>query len=162
MTKRIEINNTTQAHEGTHKPGRRRHLISKSKNAPKLKRLNDGLIQGLDESNFLESLPQEIVVNILTKLRHSDLKHSLLVSKFISEAALVARKTHFLFSTPSTKPVFSRSLELSDSEVPKAPKASRQMRTKQQKARKFRCDGRRLSSVFLLLLNSPEIDDYCA
>lgn len=62
MAKGIGNDNAADALEGTHKPGRRRNLISKSKNPPKLKQLNQGLIQGLDESNYLESLPQEIVV----------------------------------------------------------------------------------------------------
>ncbi|XP_020573437.1 F-box protein SKIP27-like [Phalaenopsis equestris] len=144
----IENDNGTKSLVGICKPGRRRHWC---RNAPNLKRFNEGLIHGVEVSSFLESLPQDIVVNILTKLRHGDLKHSLLVSKFISEAALVARKTHFLYTTPATKPAFSRNLELSDSEISRAPKALEQMRAKKQKAKRFQCNGRRLSSIFALL-----------
>ncbi|KAK8961755.1 F-box protein [Platanthera guangdongensis] len=156
MTKKIELRGTAQAHEGSNKAGRSDRLMSKSINSPVLNRLNDELIRGFDESNVLESLPQEIVVHILTKLRHCDLKHTLLVSKLINEAAIVARESHFLFSTPSKKPVFRSGSELTDSEAPNAPKASKQRRARQQRARGARINDKRLRSLRVVLFGSPE------
>ncbi|KAK8943149.1 F-box protein [Platanthera zijinensis] len=155
MTKKIELRGTAQAHEGSNKAGRSDRLVSKSLNSPVLNRLNDELIRGFDESNVLESLPQEIV-HILTKLRHCDLKHTLLVSKLINEAAIVARESHFLFSTPSKKPVFRSGSELTDSEAPNAPKASKQRRASQQRGRGARINDKRLRSLRVVLFGSPE------
>ncbi|ONK74625.1 uncharacterized protein A4U43_C03F8420 [Asparagus officinalis] len=60
------------------------------------------------ELNRLESLPQDLLVRILCKVTHEDLKQLLLVSKCVNEAALTARNFHFAYTTPRTKPVFRK------------------------------------------------------
>lgn len=82
-------------------------------------------LQGL---NRLESLPQDLLVQVLCKVTHADLKQLLLVSKYVNEATLIAKELHFAYSTPRTKPVFRKDDDLGldddleDSrEVPNAP-----------------------------------------
>lgn len=59
---------------------------------------------------------------------------------------LIAKRLHFAFSTPSSKPVFSRH-EISD-EAPNAPM--------QQRVAKSRLDGGKVSSVAIALFRSLE------
>ncbi|KAG0483891.1 hypothetical protein HPP92_011975 [Vanilla planifolia] len=107
---------------------------------------NDGPIQGGEESTVLDLLPPEVLVNILSKVQHSDLQHLLLVSKFVKEAAEVARETHFLYSTPLPKPAFNCGLDPSDSDVKGSP-----ITLKQRWAFRSRLQESRLSSLCIKL-----------
>lgn len=82
----------------------------------------------LEGTNRLVSLPQDLLVKILCKVTHEDLKHLILVSKPVNEATLIAKGQHFAYSTPRMKPVFRKAddLDLDDDlidsrEVPNAP-----------------------------------------
>ncbi|WVZ66344.1 hypothetical protein U9M48_015581 [Paspalum notatum var. saurae] len=79
-----------------------------------------------DAGSLLESLPQDVLIKILCKVNHSDLRPLLQVSKPINEATIVARETHFKFATPSAKSVF-RDGECGEDEDdgPGAPKQHR-------------------------------------
>lgn len=81
-----------------------------------------------DEVNRLELLPQDLLVKILCKTTHEDLKKLILVSKSINEVALMAKVEHFAYTTPRMKAVFRKDndLEVEDNlvdstEVPNAP-----------------------------------------
>lgn len=146
---------------GTSFLGRKRILISNNWDSSNLTSPSSGPLQKrsgtrscMERSNHLESLPQDVLVKILCKMNHSDLKRLLLVSKFVHGATLIAKETHFAFSTPSSKPVFMRETRMGDidlevsEEAPNAPK--------QQRVAKSRLDGRKLSSIAVALFTSPE------
>lgn len=84
-----------------------------------------------DEKSSLESLPQDVLVRVLCGVNHDDLKSLYCVSNSIKEAAMVAKKLHFEYSTPRKTVGFrsvadiEESSELSDIEAPNAPKQSR-------------------------------------
>ncbi|KAJ8458205.1 hypothetical protein OPV22_031131 [Ensete ventricosum] len=101
-------------------------------------------VSSMERLNRLEALPQDILVKILCKVDHSDLKQLVLVSKTVNGATLVAKRLHFAFSTPSSKPVFRRH-EISE-EAPNAPM--------QQRVAKSRLDGVKVSSVAVALFRS--------
>ncbi|WOL04875.1 hypothetical protein Cni_G13597 [Canna indica] len=103
----------------------------------------------MPKSNRLEALPQDILVKVLCKVDHSDLKQLLLVSKLVNGATLTARELHFAFSTPSSKSMFKREMNVADGE--EAPDAPRQRRIA-----KSRLDGSKLSSIVVALFRSPE------
>lgn len=53
--------------------------------------------------NRLELLPQDVLIHVLCGVNHSNLKHVIFVSKAIHDAALIAKESHFDFSTPNSK-----------------------------------------------------------
>ncbi|KAL8460165.1 hypothetical protein ACS0TY_031900 [Phlomoides rotata] len=73
----------------------------------------------------LEDLPQEILIKILCGVEHDDLKKLLFVSKSIKEATLVAKESHFAFSTPKKTVGFQKFDFFNDSIEIEAPKQSR-------------------------------------
>uniref|UniRef100_A0A0A9D0B2 F-box domain-containing protein n=1 Tax=Arundo donax TaxID=35708 RepID=A0A0A9D0B2_ARUDO len=77
-----------------------------------------------DAVSLLESLPQDVLIKVLCKVNHSDLRQLLLVSKPVSEATIVARELHFAFATPSAKAVFRDDLG-EEEETPWAPRQHR-------------------------------------
>lgn len=89
-----------------------------------------------DAVGLLESLPQDVLVKVLCKVNHSDLRQLLLVSKPVSEATVVARELHFAFATPSSKAAFRGEEE---EEGPGAPKQHRVARS--------RVRGKNLASI---------------
>ncbi|KAF7015253.1 unnamed protein product [Triticum aestivum] len=91
---------------------------------------------------LLESLPQDVLVKVLCKVNHSDLRQLLLVSKPVSEATVVAKELHFAFATPSKA---SADAEEED-DGPGAPKQHRVARS--------RCRGMNLASVAVNLSES--------
>ncbi|KAJ8484261.1 hypothetical protein OPV22_016746 [Ensete ventricosum] len=101
--------------------------------------------------NRLEALPLDILVKILSQVDHSDLKQLLLVSKTVNGATLIARESHFVFSTPISKSRFKKQSNTIDSdlgiiineEAPHAPN--------QQRVARSRLDGVQLSSVAVAL-----------
>lgn len=80
------------------------------------------------EKSALEDLPQEILIRILCGVEHDDLKRLFFVSKAIREATLIAKQSHFAYSTPR-KTVGFKSMEMFDElvevEAPNAPKQCR-------------------------------------
>ncbi|KAJ4801589.1 F-box protein [Rhynchospora pubera] len=80
--------------------------------------------------NMLESLPKDMLVKVLCKVDSSDLGQLLLVSKTVNEAALIARKIHHLYSTP-TKRTF-KWLDASNNyeDAPNAPMQHRVARSR--------------------------------
>ncbi|XP_066400204.1 F-box protein At1g61340-like [Miscanthus floridulus] len=83
-----------------------------------------------DAVNLIESLPQDVLIKILCKVNHSDLRQLLLVSKPVNEATIVARELHFKFSTPSAKSVFRDEETGDDEDGPGAPKQRRVARSR--------------------------------
>ncbi|XP_072957358.1 F-box protein At1g61340-like [Typha angustifolia] len=110
----------------------------------------------MERLNRLELLPEDILVRVLCKVNHSDLKQLLLVSKSVNQATLIARELHFAFSTPLAKRVFKTKNEAGEEddefgdseEAPNAPK--------QQRFSKSRIDGKRLASITVALFASPD------
>lgn len=105
---------------------------------------------------LLESLPQDVLIKVLCKVNHSDLRQLLLVSKPVSEATVVAKELHFAFATPS-KAAAARDGEDDDDEGPGAPK--------QRRVARSRYGGKNLASVtvnlsesFSSLLSDPDVE----
>ncbi|KAL2931994.1 F-box protein SKIP27 [Bienertia sinuspersici] len=67
-----------------------------------------------NSTSLLEALPQEL---LFCGVDHDDLKQLFLVSKTVRDAAIIAKKSHFAYSTP----------EFDDLEAPNAPKQARKM-----------------------------------
>ncbi|GJN11370.1 hypothetical protein PR202_ga29556 [Eleusine coracana subsp. coracana] len=63
-------------------------------------------LQMNDGASILESLPEDLLINVLCKVNHSDLKQLILVSKPVSKATIVAQEQHFAYATPSAKSSF--------------------------------------------------------
>ncbi|KAJ3705108.1 hypothetical protein LUZ61_008813 [Rhynchospora tenuis] len=84
----------------------------------------------IERFNMLESLPKDMLVKVLCKVDSSDLGQLLLVSKTVNEAALIARKIHHLYSTP-TKRTF-KWLDASNNfeDAPNAPMQHRVARSR--------------------------------
>ncbi|XP_074590866.1 F-box protein At1g61340-like [Curcuma longa] len=101
----------------------------------------------LGKTNRLENLPQDVLVRILCKVEHRDLKQLLLVSKTVNAATSVAKDLHFAFATPISKPVFRYEIDDRE-ETPNAPK--------QQRIAKSRLHGSKLSSIATALFTSSE------
>ncbi|CAL1397825.1 unnamed protein product [Linum trigynum] len=79
-----------------------------------------------EEKSVLESLPQDVLIKVLCGVNHEDLKQLLLVSKPISEAAQIAKETHFAYSTPTKvrafrSPTIDYHSEVDEIEAPGAP-----------------------------------------
>lgn len=80
------------------------------------------------EKSALEDLPQEILIRILCGVEHDDLKRLFFVSKAIREATLIAKQSHFAYSTPRKTVGFPNAEcvgEMVEIEAPNAPKQSR-------------------------------------
>ncbi|URE13170.1 F-box protein [Musa troglodytarum] len=129
------------------KYGSRKANLSSPCGAPSERRVRRWRTQTL---NRLEALPLDILVKILSKVDHSDLKQLLLVSKTVNGATLIARESHFVFSTPISKSLFKKQSNKIDSdlgiineEAPHAPN--------QQRVARSRLNGVQLSSVAIAL-----------
>ncbi|KAJ3692647.1 hypothetical protein LUZ60_011742 [Juncus effusus] len=61
----------------------------------------------LERINLIESLSQDVLIKVLCKVDHSDLKSVLMVSKSFYQATLVAREIHHSYNTP-VKPASER------------------------------------------------------
>ncbi|PWA67114.1 F-box family protein [Artemisia annua] len=90
------------------------------------------------ERSFLEALPQDVLIKVLCGVDHDDLKRLFHVSKPIREAAMIAKKLHFEYSTPKKIPAFrcsvdQSSLEFDEIEAPNAPRQSRVARSRLNK-----------------------------
>ncbi|KAJ8434112.1 hypothetical protein Cgig2_024230 [Carnegiea gigantea] len=84
-------------------------------------------------SSPLESLPQEILIKVICCVDHNDLKHLFHVSKTVRDATLIAKQSHFAYSTPSKTRGFKNSIDSMnnprnldmDYKAPNAPKQSK-------------------------------------
>ncbi|GJY60322.1 RNA-directed DNA polymerase, eukaryota, reverse transcriptase zinc-binding domain protein [Tanacetum coccineum] len=90
------------------------------------------------ERSFLEALPQDVLIKVLCGVEHDDLKRLFHVSKPIREAAMIAKKLHFEYSTPKKIPAFrcsvdQSSLEFDEIEAPNAPRQLRVARSRLNK-----------------------------
>ncbi|KMT04495.1 hypothetical protein BVRB_8g181610 [Beta vulgaris subsp. vulgaris] len=85
-------------------------------------------------ASLLEALPQEILIKVICGVNHEDLNQLFSVSKTVRDAAIIAKKSHFAFSTPSKTKAFRNSIDLlnnpmdiEDIEAPNAPKQARKL-----------------------------------
>ncbi|XVF87579.1 hypothetical protein PTKIN_Ptkin18bG0131600 [Pterospermum kingtungense] len=87
------------------------------------------------EKSALELLPQDVLIRIICGVDHEDLKQLSNVSKSFREAAAIAKRLHFAYSTPAKIKAFRTSIdsdgssELDDIEAPNAPKQWRFQRS---------------------------------
>ncbi|XP_062087346.1 F-box protein SKIP27-like [Humulus lupulus] len=106
------------------------------------------------ETCALQALPEEILIQIVSGVDHEDLNQLNQVAKFIREAALVAEKIHFAFSTPKKGRAFTTAIDLEDvSEDIEAPNAPKQTR-----ARGSRLTAKKLGSISVNLFGEPDKD----
>jgi len=75
-----------------------------------------------DTVSLLESLPEDVLIKVLCKVNHSDLRQLLLVSKPVSQATIVAKELHFAFATPTAKVGFRDEECLEEGELQWAPR----------------------------------------
>ncbi|KAL0353155.1 UNVERIFIED_CONTAM: F-box protein [Sesamum angustifolium] len=105
------------------------------------------------EKSTLEDLPQEILIRILCGVEHDDLKRLFFVSKAIREATLIAKQSHFAYSTPR-KTVGFQNVEyfgdFNEVEAPNAPKHSRVPR--------YRLTAKKLADISVALFASGDED----
>ncbi|RLN35495.1 hypothetical protein C2845_PM03G09760 [Panicum miliaceum] len=101
-----------------------------------------------DAVSLLESLPQDVLIKVLCKVNHSDLRQLLLVSKPVNEATTVARELHFKFATPSSKAGFRGDEDGDDEDGPGAPR--------QRRVARSRLRGKNLESIAVNLSASFE------
>ncbi|KAK7319606.1 hypothetical protein RJT34_04329 [Clitoria ternatea] len=74
-----------------------------------LKRMCSGKITFNCERSRLEALPLDVLIRVLCSVDHEDLEQLVHVSKVIREAAEIARRLHFEYSTPKKKTFAIRS-----------------------------------------------------
>ncbi|XP_041026181.1 F-box protein SKIP27 [Juglans microcarpa x Juglans regia] len=110
------------------------------------------------ERSSLEALPQDILIRVLCGVNHEDLKHLFHVSKVIREATLIAKQSHFAYSTPSKTRAFRTTIDLEDSnefddkEAPNAPKLSRRC--------KPRLSKKKLADISVALFSSMDEEQW--
>ncbi|KAI3795794.1 hypothetical protein L1987_38453 [Smallanthus sonchifolius] len=106
------------------------------------------------ERSLIEALPQDVIIKVLCGVEHDDLKRLFHVSKAIREAAMIAKKQHFAYSTPTKVPAFRCSIDQPDQsdvdevEAPNAPKQSRVARS--------RLDRNKMAELSVALFASDE------
>ncbi|KAJ8434901.1 hypothetical protein Cgig2_003340 [Carnegiea gigantea] len=114
--------------------------------------------QLVEKSSLLESLPQEILIKVICGVDHDDLKQLIHVSKTVRDATIIAKHSHFAYSTPSKTKVFRNSIDLvnnpmdfDDHETPNAPKQIRRMN-------RPRISNKKLEDVSVSLFADEEDD----
>lgn len=102
------------------------------------------------EKSAVEDLPQELLIKILCGVEHDDLKRLFFVSKAIREASLIAKQSHFAYSTPRKTVGFQNAEPfgelIEEIEAPNAPKQSR--------VPKHRLSAKKLSDLSVALFAS--------
>ncbi|XP_059440108.1 uncharacterized protein LOC132172602 [Corylus avellana] len=73
------------------------------------------------EYSWLESLPPELLDEILCHLRHSQLSDVSHISERITNAVEIAKRSHFNYTTPTRSPVATASAEHLSPSTPPAP-----------------------------------------
>ncbi|KAL6544784.1 hypothetical protein OROMI_023646 [Orobanche minor] len=101
----------------------------------------------------IEDLPQEILSRTLCGVDHDDLKSLFLVSKAFREAALMAKQSHFAFSTPRKTPVFQTVEDIGTSDSMEAPYAPKQSRIQRP-----RLSAKKLADISVNLFGSSNHD----
>ncbi|KAJ4980963.1 hypothetical protein NE237_031800 [Protea cynaroides] len=133
--------------------GRKRITLSNRLAMEMLPRISHCRSPSKIEKSLLEALPQEILIRILCCVDHDDLKQLMLVSKLIRDTTLIAKKSHFTYSTPRAKISGLRSsgsdLEHDCLEAPNAPK-------QRKKCPRSRISRKKLSDISVALFRSPE------
>ncbi|XP_021740444.1 F-box protein SKIP27-like [Chenopodium quinoa] len=116
-------------------------------------------LKNANSNSLLEALPQEILIKIVCGVNHDDLKQLFLVSKTIRDAAIIAKKSHFEFTTPLKTKAFRNSIDLVNSpldleeiEAPNAPKQARKMN-------RPRISKKRLSDISVALFSDKGEDE---
>lgn len=107
------------------------------------------------DKSGLEHLPQEILITILCGVEHDDLKRLFFVSNAIREATLIAKQSHFAYSTPRKTIGFRNmgtSEDFNEVEAPNAPKQSRVPR--------FRLSKKKLEDISVVLFPSGHEDGF--
>ncbi|KAG8365464.1 hypothetical protein BUALT_Bualt18G0107500 [Buddleja alternifolia] len=105
-----------------------------------------------EEKSVLEDMPQEILVRILCGVEHDDLKSLFFVSKAIREATLIAKQSHFAYSTPRKTLMFRNVCDFgyfTEIEAPNAPKQSR--------IRRSRLSAKKMADISISLFASDDL-----
>lgn len=123
--------------------GRKRIVISSngedsSPKTPVKRHCGERDLVALDlETSLLEALPEEILIRILCGVDHEDLNQLSHVSKAIREATLIAKQSHFAYTTPKKVRAFRTAIDVEESstsddeiEAPNAPNQSRPVRSR--------------------------------
>ncbi|KFK28733.1 hypothetical protein AALP_AA7G039900 [Arabis alpina] len=104
-----------------------------------VKRQRSRAMVSSSSSSRLESLPQELLIKVIENVDHEDLISLCLVSKSIKEASLIAKSSHFAYTTPRKTRAFRNPLDFEDSsygeediEPPKAPRHYRWTKAKRK------------------------------
>ncbi|CAM8912023.1 unnamed protein product [Rhodiola kirilowii] len=147
----IGCNETTP--RGVRELSRKRVVLRKSENSSK-KKCGDASL------SRLESLPDEVLVRVLCCVDHADLDQLFHVSKMIRDAAVMARKLHFVYSTPSKTAAFRNSVDLDESvpddeaepEAPPAPKM------KLMRAKRRNIDPKKMAALSVVLFTDEGND----
>ncbi|KAK6133394.1 hypothetical protein DH2020_032858 [Rehmannia glutinosa] len=88
-------------------------------------------------------------IRILCGVEHDDLKSLFFVSKAMREATLVAKKSHFAYSTPRKTVIFQSVDDFGDFNEIEAPNAP-----KQSRIRRSRLSAKKLTDISVNLFNS--------
>ncbi|KAF6167621.1 hypothetical protein GIB67_031204 [Kingdonia uniflora] len=102
-----------------------------------------------EEGSTLEALPQDILVKILCGVDHEDLSRLYHVSKAVHEAALIAKRWHFAFTTPSSR-ISRVSTDLKDTD------SNCGNGLKRQRDIKSRMNGKKLADITVALFRSDK------
>ncbi|KAH9611849.1 hypothetical protein KSS87_019528 [Heliosperma pusillum] len=115
----------------------------------------------LNSISLLEALPQELLIKVICGVDHDDLKRLFFVSKTVRDAAIIAKKCHFAYSTPSKTKAFRNSIDMlndnnalecsDDFEAPNAPKQGRKKNRK-------RLDSKKLDDISVALFADEAVD----
>ncbi|XP_010529398.2 PREDICTED: F-box protein SKIP27 [Tarenaya hassleriana] len=88
--------------------------VPESPEKAQLKRQRSGVMVPNSDKSLLESLPQDLLIRVLCGVNHDDLQRLFLVSKSVKEAASIAKRSHFAFSTPKKTPAFRNPIDFDE------------------------------------------------
>ncbi|KAJ0257983.1 F-box protein [Hirschfeldia incana] len=93
--------------------GKKRILVSDTGDSifsPSVRKISSKKLSSAScQSRELEDLHLDILVRIISGVEHEDLKQLFHVSKTVREATLIAKQSHFAYSTPRKTSVFQHS-----------------------------------------------------
>ncbi|KAK4733219.1 hypothetical protein AABB24_025603 [Solanum stoloniferum] len=103
-----------------------------------------------NDKSDLETLPKDLLIKIVCRADHDDLKSLFHVSRTLREASLIAKGWHFDFSTPRKTLPFRDALDVEElgdiDEVEKAPNAPMQ-----SKMARSRLNSKKLADISVAL-----------
>ncbi|XP_004234134.1 F-box protein At1g61340 [Solanum lycopersicum] len=103
-----------------------------------------------DDKSDLETLPKDILIKIVCRADHDDLKSLFHVSRTLREASVIAKGWHFDFSTPKKTLPFRDALDVEEfvdnDEEEKAPNAPMQ-----SKMARSRFNSKKLAGISVAL-----------